>query len=128
MMKKLTPNLMVDNVNTTVEFYMKNLGFELVVTVPETGQFNWVMMKSGNIEIMFQAAASLGSDLPDMKGRKVGGTFLLYIDVQDIKKLRSSLKSDVSIIKDLQKTFYGTEEFTIRDINGYYLTFAGGGQ
>ncbi len=128
MMKKLTANLMVDNVNFTVEFYKNHLGFDLVMTVPESGQFDWAMMKSGNVEIMFQAVASIGNDLPEMKGRKVGGTLLLYIDVEDIKKFRSSLKNEVSIVKDLQKTFYGTEEFTIRDINGYYLTFAGGGQ
>ena len=128
MMKKLTANLMVDSVNSTVEFYKNHLGFELVMTVPDSSQFDWAMMKSGNVEIMFQAMASLGNDLPDMKGSKVGGTFLLYVDVEDIKTFRSSLKSGVSIIKDLQRTFYGTEEFTIRDINGYYLTFAGGGQ
>jgi len=128
MMKKLTANLMVDNVNSTVEFYKIHLGFELVMTVPDSGQFDWAMMKSGNVEIMFQAMTSIGNDLPGMKGQKVGGTLLLYIDVEDVKKFRSSLKNDVSIVKDVQKTFYGTEEFTIRDINGYYLTFAGGGQ
>jgi len=127
-MKKLTANLMVENVNSTVEFYKNHLGFELVMNAPDLGQFDWAMMKSGNFEIMFQAAASIGNDLADLKGRKVGGTLTLYIDVEDIKKFRSSLKNDVSIVKDLQKTFYGTEEFTIKDLNGYYLTFAGEGQ
>lgn len=127
-MKKLTANLMVNNVNSTVKFYKNHLGFELVMNVPDSGQFDWAMMRSDNVEIMFQAAASIGDDLPEMKSSRIGGTFLLYIDVEDIKKLRSSLKSDISIVKDLQKTFYGTEEFTIRDLNGYYLTFAGGGQ
>ena len=127
-MKKLTANLMVENVNSTVEFYKNHLGFELVMNAPDLGQFDWAMMKSGNVEIMFQAAASIGNDLADLKGRKVGGTLTLYIDVEDIKKFRSSLKNDVSIVKDLQKTFYGTEEFTIKDLNGYYLTFAGEGQ
>jgi len=30
----------------------------------------------------------------------------------------------VEIIKGLEKTFYGATEFTIRDIDGYHLTFA----
>ena len=35
-MKKLNPNLMVKDVKETVEFYQKNLGFQLIMAVPET--------------------------------------------------------------------------------------------
>lgn len=128
MVKKLTPNLVVQNVNATVDYYKKQLGFELVMTVPDSGQFDWAMMKSGTVEIMFQASSSIGSDLPDLKNRKTGGTLLLYIDVEDVKKLRARMDKTIPVVKDLEKTFYGTEEFTVKDINGYYLTFAGGGQ
>ena len=40
-LKKLTPNLMVEDVNETVTFYQDVLGFALLASVPEEGQFNW---------------------------------------------------------------------------------------
>ncbi len=38
-LKKLTPNLMVKDVNRTIKFYKEFLSFELAQTVPEAGQF-----------------------------------------------------------------------------------------
>ena len=32
--------------------------------------------------------------------------------------------NDADIVVDLHDTFYNMKEFTVRDINGYYLTFA----
>ncbi len=43
----------------------------------------------------------------------------------DVKGLYAELKDKVTIIKDMQTTFYGKQEFYIRDCNGYILTFAG---
>ena len=42
-LKKLTPNLMVEHVNDTVTFYKDVLGFTLLASVPEEGEFNWAM-------------------------------------------------------------------------------------
>ena len=49
-LKKMTPNLMVEDVNSTLAFYKDVLNFELLATVPETGQFNWAMMRRDNVE------------------------------------------------------------------------------
>ena len=35
-MQKLSPNLMVKDVRKTVEYYNNNLGFKLIMAVPET--------------------------------------------------------------------------------------------
>ena len=43
--KKLTPNIMVEHVNNTVDFYRDVLGFALLTSVPEQGTFDWAMMK-----------------------------------------------------------------------------------
>ena len=58
-LKKLTPNLMVEDVNETVTFYQDVLGFALLASVPEEGQFNWAMMQHDAVEIMFFAARSI---------------------------------------------------------------------
>lgn len=123
-LKKLTPNIMVEHVNNTVDFYRDVLGFSLLTTVPEQGTFDWAMMKHGAVEIMFQSRASLSGDLSQFTGKAIGGTLTLYIDVSDIKDLYASLKNKVKIVHDMAPTFYDAQEFTIEDCNSYILTFA----
>ena len=40
MLNSLTPNLMVNDVEETVEYYTDVLGFTLLMTVPETGKLD----------------------------------------------------------------------------------------
>jgi uncharacterized glyoxalase superfamily protein PhnB len=121
-MESLTPNIFVKNMDETIEFY-KNIGFELKMTVPEKGDFVWVMMSSGNVNFMFQTFESLGSELPEIS-RNDGGSLLLYIQIKEIEQYYDRIKGKVNILKGLEKTFYGATEFSILDINGYVLTFA----
>jgi uncharacterized glyoxalase superfamily protein PhnB len=122
MMESLSPNIFVKDINATIAFY-KTLGFDLVMTVPESGDYVWVMMTSGSVSFMFQTFASLGDALPDV-GRQNGGSLLLYIKLKGIRAFFDSVKEKVTVLQGLEKTFYGATEFSIRDINGYVLTFA----
>jgi uncharacterized glyoxalase superfamily protein PhnB len=121
-MDSLTPNIFVKNMNETIEFY-RNIGFEVKMSVPEKGDFVWVMMSGGNVNFMFQTFDSLGSDLPEIS-RQDGGSLLLYIQVKEIRQYHDRIKDKVNIVKGLEKTFYGATEFSIQDINGYILTFS----
>jgi uncharacterized glyoxalase superfamily protein PhnB len=121
-MDSLTPNIFVKNMNETIEFY-RNIGFEVKMSVPEKGDFVWVMMSGGNVNFMFQTFDSLGSDLPEIS-RQDGGSLLLYIQVKEIRQYHDRIKDKVNILKGLEKTFYGATEFSIQDINGYILTFS----
>ncbi len=135
MYKKLTTNMMVEDVSRTVDFYSEVLGFEFVMGVPENSQeivttrqkgqaLGFVIMKCGNIEMMFQAKQSLAEEVPEFDGMEIGGSLTFYIEVQDVKGLYAKLKDKITIVKDMQKTFYGMQEFYIRDCNGYILTSA----
>ncbi|NOQ33726.1 MAG: hypothetical protein GQ567_05990 [Methanosarcinales archaeon] len=132
---KLTPNLMVEDVNRTVEFYQEVLGFEFVMGVIEELQeiltayqqdrsLDYAMMKCGNVEVMFQAKRSLAEALPLLRGREIGGTLTLYMELDSVSELHARIKDKVTIVKDLHTTFYGMQEFYIEDCNGYILTFA----
>jgi uncharacterized glyoxalase superfamily protein PhnB len=121
-MESLSPNIFVRDMNQTIDLY-KTLGFELIMTVPETGNFDWVMMKNGNVSFMFQTFSSVGESLPDVS-RIDGGSLLLYIQLKNIRSFFESIKDKVTLISGLDKTFYGATEFSIRDNNGYVLTFA----
>jgi lactoylglutathione lyase len=124
MLKKLTPNLMVEDVNRTVAFYQEVLGFELLTSVPEEGQLAWAMLKRGGVELMFQTRGSLTEELPGLGGKDIGGTLNLYIDVEDIQGLYTAIRDKVTVVTGMHTTFYGANEIAIEDCNGYILTFA----
>ncbi len=130
MYMKLTTNMMVEDVNRTVDFYSDVLGFEFVMGVPENGQeilttrknnqpLGFALMKCGNVEMMFQAKKSIVEEIPEFSEMQIGGSLTFYIDVEDVKQLYAKLKDKVTIIKDMHTTFYGKQEFYIRDCNGY---------
>ena len=121
-MQSLTPNIFVKDINATIAFYQV-LGFQLVASVPETGDYVWVMMGNSAVTMMFQTYESLGEDLPDIH-RQDGGSLLLYIKRTNIRKYFEDIKLRVTVLKPLEKTFYGATEFSILDNNGYVLTFA----
>ena len=122
-METLSPNIFVNSMRETIAFY-QILGFETTMTVPGDGdEFVWAMMTNGNVTFMFQTFASLGDDLPQIS-RQTGGSLLLYINLKNIRKFFDSIREQVTVLKELDKTFYGATEFSIIDNNGYVLTFA----
>jgi uncharacterized glyoxalase superfamily protein PhnB len=122
-MESLSPNIFVNDINATINFY-KQLGFNTVVTVPETGDdLVWAMMVKGNVTFMFQTFSSLADELPEIN-RTDGASLLLYIKLTGIRAFFEEIKDKVTVLKGLEKTFYGATEFSIVDINNYVLTFA----
>jgi len=122
-MESLSPNIFVKDIKATIAFY-KQLGFNVAMSVPEHGdELVWAMMVNGSVTIMFQTFESLGDDLPEVK-REDGGSLLFYIKLKDILNFFELLKDKVTVVKGLEKTFYGATEFSILDNNGYLLTLA----
>ncbi len=72
---------------------------------------------------MVQTRESLKNDLPAIK-RESGGSLLFYINLKNIRKFFETVKDKVEVLKGLEKTFYGATEFSIKDADGYVLTFA----
>ena len=134
-MKKLSPNLMVKDVKETIGFYKNNLGFELVMAVPETQDkilteipedknIVYAVVKNGNVELMFQAEESLKEDITVFADSIIGASVSFYIEIEDLKNFYKDIKEKVEVVKDLSTTWYGMNEFYIRDNNEYVLGFA----
>jgi len=122
-MESLTTNIFTNDMKGSVAFYQL-LGFEISMSVPETGDdFVWVMMTNGGVTMMLQTFESLADDLPEIS-RNSGGSLLLYINLKNIRHFFDQIKDNVPVLKGLEKTFYGATEFSIKDNNGYVLTFA----
>ena len=123
-LQSLTPNLMVNDVEETIEYYTDVLGFTLLMTVPETGKLDWAMVKRNDVLMMFQSAKSLKEGVPRLAGEKPGGGLTFYIKVDRITEIHEELfNNEAEIISELESTFYDTIEFSVADLNGYILTF-----
>lgn len=124
-LKSLTPNLMVNDVEETIEYYTDVLGFTLLMTVPEKGKLDWAMVKRNDVVMMFQSTKSLQKGVPRLQGEKPGGGLTFYIKVDRVTEIHEELfNNEAEIISELESTFYNTIEFSVADINGYILTFS----
>jgi uncharacterized glyoxalase superfamily protein PhnB len=123
MYKSITPNLMVENVAETIAFYEK-LGFAATATVPnESGGLQFAILVKDNLMLMFQERKSLMAEYPVLKTDKTQPSISLYIIVDNVQRYYDNMKSKYELQADLHKTFYGANEFAIKDNNGYILTF-----
>lgn len=122
--KKLTPNLLVANVERSLAFYVDVLGFERGMTVPEESPFVFAAVTGGPVEIFVNDAAGAIKEYPAFAGRPLGTTGTMYIEVEGVDALHDRLKPTVPIVMPLVTQFYGAREFAIEDPDGYMITFA----
>lgn len=135
MYKKVTANLIVEDVGRTLDYYERVLGFKLVMAVPQDSRqivttreadapLAFAIIRQGGVELMFQSRRSLSMESPPSARQEVVEDVSLYVEVDDVKDLYRSLRDKTTIQKDLHTTFYGMREFYIRDCNGYVVGFA----
>ena len=125
MYESITTNIMVKIVKDTVHFYESKLGFQTILSVPESGEIlNFALIQKDQISIMLQEQKSLTEEYPTLETTNIIPTFTLFITVQNVIKLYNELKGEVEIAKSLHKTFYGKDEFAIFDNNGNILTIS----
>jgi uncharacterized glyoxalase superfamily protein PhnB len=120
--KRLTPNLYTEDVESCVKFWVERMGFEKTVEVPEEGGLAFAALQSGNIELMYGSYASLEKE-PGVSGSYQRGTGFLLIEVDDLKAVMDAMKG-APIVLPLHKTFYGATEFTVKDPASHLITFA----
>ena len=59
-----------------------------------------------------------------LKGREIGASVSFYIEVEDINTIYNEIKEKAEVVKELETTWYGMQEFYVKDCNGYILGFA----
>jgi len=121
---KLTPNLIVSDVSRSIAFYRDVLGFILAQTVPDAEPFVFAIVRSGNVEIFLNAPGPAQEEYPAFKGRPIGGTLTLFIEVSNIRASHDELKDRVQVVMPLETKWYGVTEFAFLDPDGYIITFA----
>jgi len=122
-MKKAVLEIMVDNMEKNIHWYTNILGFEKKIVTPEINPI-FVSLSNGGVEIMLYKREEFSQEIPKFKDIKIGGSFALYITVENIQTLYDSVKDHEKIIQELHTTDYGSVEFSLEDPNGYVLMFS----
>lgn len=81
------------------------------------------MVAKGNVEIHFQSRASTRKDMPYLSDSRMPPSSYLYIDVENVESLYEELKNH-DVLSPLEKTFYGTTHFFIREPGGHVVGFS----
>src|SRR6266852_3526094 len=97
-MKKLTPVLLVEEIEPSLPFWVDRLGFKKTVEVPEGQKLGFVSLAKDNVEIMYQSRPSLDEILPRLEG--------------------------VEVVVPVRKTFYGANEIGVREPAGNVIIFS----
>ena len=106
------PNLEVRDVDATVEFCVKNLGFEVEMSVGEPAYL--AMIRSGEV--------SFGIVLAENPG--VNSTTAGYIGVTDVDELHARCRDrGVPVTTPLTDQLWGLRDFVIEIPGGHRLAF-----
>ena len=105
----LAPMLQAADLDATVAWYTSVLGFTCAAR--EEG---WVRLERDEVALMFITDDEFGAP-------QATGTQYIYVD--DAMALWNDIKNRVRAERDPEQTDYGMLEFTIKDPNGYLLSF-----
>lgn len=122
-MSGLLPNLMVDDISTSLAYYQR-VGFAVVNKLPETEPV-WALLELGDTKISLQTRSSLIEEFPVLADQKRGGALTLWISTPDVKSLFEQAKTQSDVVKPLGVTEYnGATEFVLMDPDGFILHFS----
>lgn len=124
MYKNITTNLMVADVERSMDFYQNILGLEVVASVPGKNQtLQFAILSKAAITLMLQEKNNLSEEYPILSTEKIQPSITLYITVDDFENFCANLEGQYPIYTAPHTTFYGAKEFAVVDPDGYVLTF-----
>src|SRR5215472_19073660 len=122
--KRITPVLLVKEIEPLIPFWVDRLGFAKIVEVPDGDKIGFVAFQKRSVEVMYQTYASVQKDAPPtMSAEPRKGPTYLYMEVENLDAVLAAMK-DVKIVMPVRTAFYGMREFAVQDPGGHFITFA----
>ena len=112
-LNRITPELIVKNIEETVDFYDK-LGFELTNRVGEE-KMEWanMMWPKSEVGLMFMTPESMGKEIAEFKTLPIRASVVQFIEMDDLDEFYEKAKIVGEIVQEKHETFYGTKEFSM---------------
>lgn len=122
--KRITPVLLVQEIEPLIPFWVDQLGFAKTMEVPDGNKLAFISFQKGSAEVMYQTYNSVEKDAPPpMAHAARKGSTYLYMEVDNLDALLAALKDTPKVIPE-RTAFYGMREFAVQDPGGHFITFA----
>jgi uncharacterized glyoxalase superfamily protein PhnB len=121
---KITPVLIVEEIETSLTFWVDRMGFTKVMDMPEGDKIGFAILVHSGTELMMQTLASVRKDEPKFAPETVqtkGVT--LFIEVDDFADVKQRLEG-YPILMPERVTFYGMREIGVSEPGGHSVIFA----
>ena len=90
--KRITPVLLVQEIEPIVPFWVDRLGFAKTIEVPEGNKLGFVAFQKGSAEVMYQTYSSVEKDAPpSMSAEARKGPTYLYMEVDDLDAVLAAM-------------------------------------
>lgn len=126
--KQIIPELIVDDIERMVEFFVNKFDFEVEATDSEEGHYTWVQIVNGDSRIMMQETEVTKLEIPELKIR-ITGTDLLMLKLENVEAVRTIYErfgnESESVYMKIRVTEYGSCEFGVKDPEGRYIIVSG---
>jgi uncharacterized glyoxalase superfamily protein PhnB len=122
MATKLSPVLVVEDFQASLNFYREVLGFTAQSLMPEENPF-FAILQSGGAEVMLEGREAMKDDFPAAAEKPLGFSGILYLEVEDIDAVRARLGNTEVVVKE-RIAPYGMNETMLRDPAGYLVVIA----
>jgi len=117
---KITPVLIVDKVEASLEFWVGRMGFEKTIDVPAEDGLSFAIAVKDGAELMIQSMSSVVRDEPKFAKPSHAALFVEVDDLEDVKKRLEGYP----IAMPERETFYGMKEVGIFEPGGHTVIFA----
>ena len=121
--KKLTPVLMVEEIEPCLALWVDRLGWTKTVDVPEGDRLGFVILAKDGAELMYQTYESVENDIKAKVARPSATSVGLFLEVSDLEAIVEQI-AGLEIALPRRKTFYGMDEIGIREPGGHMVVFA----
>jgi hypothetical protein len=120
---KITPVLIVEEIEKSLPFWVDRMGFAKTVEVPEGDRLGFVIVVGNGAELMLQTIESVRKDAPQFAPKARSNDVGLFIEVDDFGDTLQRLEG-YSIALQERVTFYGMREIGVYEPSGHTVIFA----
>jgi hypothetical protein len=120
---KITPVLMVEEIEKSLSFWIDRMGFTKTVDVPEGDRLGFVILVKDGAEIMLQSFESVRKDSPQFVPQGQSFNVGLFVEVEDFPDVLKRLESYPRALPE-RTTFYGMREIGVHEPSGHIVVFA----
>ncbi|MFH0791670.1 MAG: VOC family protein [bacterium] len=118
---KLEPLLYVSDLNKSIKFYTDVLGFRLGELYPNSENPTYAPIFIGDNKLMIVIIRDTNKKF--IQNNLGGSGVQFFIQVDGVDDTYTKIKNQVEILDEIETKPRGDREFTIKDLDGYLISF-----